>query len=71
MKLKIRFEYSDKTSCFELKLFFKSLYKISVDFTNICKISERSAYCINVKLYAGKKRETQRYVFMMMLAKTC
>ena len=28
MKLKMEFEYSDNTSCFEPKIFFKSLYKI-------------------------------------------
>ena len=42
MKHKMGLKYSDKTSCFELKLFSKASRKFPVDFTNIFKVSERS-----------------------------
>ena len=43
MKLKIGLEYSDKTPFFGLKLFVKDSRNNSVDFTNMFKVSERSA----------------------------
>ena len=43
MKLKMRLEYSDKTSFFEVKLFSNASRKFSVDFTDMFKVSERSA----------------------------
>ena len=42
-------EYSDKTSCFDVKLFSKVPTKVSVDFTNMYNIS------LDLELYAGKK----------------
>eukprot|EP00493_Phyllostaurus_siculus_P007523 UN07606 len=44
MKLKIRLEYSYKTSIFELKPFFKSLHEnFCVDYMNMFKVFERYA----------------------------
>ena len=43
MKLKIKLEYSDKTPFFCLKLFKKASRKVSVDFTSMFKVPERSA----------------------------
>eukprot|EP00493_Phyllostaurus_siculus_P014182 UN14399 len=52
MKLKIRFEYSDKTSCFELKLFSKASRNFS------CTSRRCSRYLQgppNIFDYVGKK----------------
>ena len=41
-ELKVSLEYSEKTSCFELKLFSNASRKFPVNFMKTCKVFERS-----------------------------
>eukprot|EP00493_Phyllostaurus_siculus_P004710 UN04731 len=49
MKLKVRSEYSDKTSCFELKLFSSAPRNYFVRFTRTFKVSGRSVEPISLR----------------------
>ena len=69
MKLKIRLEYSDKTTFFGLKLFLKRPLETFLWTLRTCSRYLKGA--INLELYAGKRIRTQGYVFMKIFAKTC
>ena len=58
MKVKVSLENSDKTSCFELRLFSNATRKFSVDFMNTFNVSGRSAQLWSLRRWKNRDYTT-------------